>query len=94
MQFLEKTMENVRNNRDIKLVTTAAKTEYLVSQPNYYTTNFFLKNILGMEMKKHIFMNKPVYLGLSILKISEIVMYGIWNDYVKPKYIKNYGYRN
>ena len=31
-------------------------------------------------------MNKSVYLGLSILNISKIVMYEIWYDYVKPKY--------
>ena len=33
-----------------------------------------------------ILMNKPVYLGLSILKLSKILMCGFWYDYVKPKY--------
>ena len=32
-------------------------------------------------------MNKPVYLGLSILDLSKTVMYEFWYDYVKPKYI-------
>ena len=31
-------------------------------------------------------MNKPVYLGLSILKLSKILMYEFWCDYVKPEY--------
>ena len=31
-------------------------------------------------------MNKPVYLGLSILELSKILMYEFWYDYVKPKY--------
>ena len=31
-------------------------------------------------------MNRPVYLGLSILDLSKIVMYEFWHDYVKPKY--------
>ena len=31
-------------------------------------------------------MNKPVYLGLSILEISKILMYEFWYDYVKPEY--------
>ena len=35
-------------------------------------------------MKKRL--NKPFYLGLSILKISKIVMYEFWYDYAKPKY--------
>ena len=36
--------------------------------------------------KPQIFMNKPVYLGLSTLGISKITMYELWYDYVKPKY--------
>ena len=31
-------------------------------------------------------MNKPVYLGLSILKLSKSVIYEFWYNYVKPKY--------
>ena len=31
-------------------------------------------------------MNRPVYLGLSILELSKILMYEFWYDYVKPKY--------
>ena len=36
--------------------------------------------------KTQIFMNKPVYLGLSILALSKTVIYEFWYDYVKPKY--------
>ena len=39
-----KTMENVRKHRDIKLVTTKKRRNYLVSEPNYQTTRFFTKN--------------------------------------------------
>ena len=46
-----KTMENVRKHRDIKLVTTERRRNYLVSGPNYYPTNFFTENILAIEMK-------------------------------------------
>ena len=34
-------------------------------------------------------MNKPVYLGLSILDLNKTVMYEFWYDYVKPKYVEN-----
>ena len=39
--------------------------------------------------KTKVKMNKPVYLGMSILGISKTLMYEFWYNYVKPKY-KNY----
>ena len=45
-------MENLRKDRDIKLVTTERRRNYLVSEPNHYTTNFFLENVLAIEMRK------------------------------------------
>ena len=67
-----KTMENVRKHRDIKLVTTDKRRNQLASEPNYHTTKYFSENVLAMEMKKtKVKMNKPVYLGMSILNISK-----------------------
>ena len=55
--------------------------------PNYHTTKWFSKNLLPIEMKKtKVNMNKPVYLGLSILEISKTLMYEFWYNYMKPKY--------
>ena len=80
MQFLEK-------HKDIKVVTTKRRKNYLVSELNFYTTKLFTENLLAIEMKKtEILINKPVYLGLSLLELSEILMYEFWYDYVKPKY--------
>ena len=45
-------------------------------EPNYYTAKFFTENLLAIGMKKtQILMNKPVYLGFSILELSKILMY-------------------
>ena len=61
----KKTMENVKKHRDIKLVTTKWRRNYLVSEPNYHTIMFFKETLLAIKMrKKYIFINKPVYLGL------------------------------
>ena len=85
-----KTMENVRKHRNMKLVTTERRRNYLVSEPNYHTTKFFTENLLAIEMRKtQILMNKPVYLGLSILYLSKTAMYEFWYDYVKPEYREN-----
>ena len=80
-------MENVRKHRDIKLVTTDVKRNKLVSEPNYHTTKRFSENLWAIEMKKtKVKMNKPVYLGMSILAISKTLMYKCWYDYIKTKY--------
>ena len=82
-----KTMENVRKHRDIKLVKSDKKRNKLVSEPNFHTMKLIDNNLAIIEMKKvKVKMNKPIYLGLSILDISKITMYEFWYDYVKIKY--------
>ena len=50
----EKTMENVRKHRDIKLVTTDKRRNQLASEPNYHTAKHFSDNLMAIEMKKTI----------------------------------------
>ena len=52
MQILRKSMEDVRKYRDIKLVTTERRRNYLVSEANYHTAKRFSSNLLAIEMKK------------------------------------------
>ena len=52
-----------------------------MSETNYHTTKYILENLLAIEMKKTKGkMNKPVYLGMSILDISKTLMYEFWYD--------------
>ena len=82
-----KTMENIRKHRVIKLVTTDKKRSKLVSEPNYHTINLISEDLSIIEMKKtKVKMNKPIYLGLSILEISKTLMYEFWYDCMKQKY--------
>ena len=85
-----KTMENVRKHRDIKLVTTDKKRSKLVLEPNYHTINYISENLSIIKMRRtKVKMNKPIYLGLSILEISKILMYEFGYDYMIPKYGDN-----
>ena len=82
-----KTMENVRRHRDIKLVTRDKRRNQLGSEPNYHITKYLSENLMAIEMKKtKVKMNKPVYLGMSILDSRKTLMYEFWYDYIKPKY--------
>ena len=53
-----KTMENLRKYREIKLITTERRRDYLVSEANYHTTKFFTENSLAIEMEKNSNNNK------------------------------------
>ena len=76
-----KTIENVRKHRDIKLVTTDKKRSKLV---------LISENLSIIEMRRtKVKMNKLIYLGLSILEISKLLVYEFWYDYMKPKYDDN-----
>ena len=58
-----------------------------MSEQNYHCTEFSLESVFAIQIRKtQIFMNKLVYLGLSILELSKIVMYEFWYDYVKAKF--------
>ena len=63
--FFGKTMENVRNHRDIKLVTADKRSNQLASERNYHITKYFSENLMTIEMKKtKVKMSKPVCLGM------------------------------
>ena len=82
-----KTMENIRKHRDMKLVKTDKKRNKLVSEPNFHAMKLIDDNLAIIEMKKvKVKMNKPIYLGLSILDISKITMHEFWYDFIKSKY--------
>ena len=85
-----KTMKNVRNHGDIKIVTTNKQRNKFASEPNYHSTKYISKDLLIMEIKKvEVKMNKPVYLAQAILDISKTLMYKFWYDYIKRKYVDN-----
>ena len=82
-----KTMKNVRNHRDIKLVTSDKRRKQLISDPNYHLHKHFSEHLMAIEMKKiGVKMTKPLYLRMTILHISKTLMYEVWYDYIRQKY--------
>ena len=85
-----KTVQNDRNHRDIRLVTTEAKRNKLASEPSLVSTKCISKDLLIMEMKKtEVKINKPTYLGQAVLDISKTLMFEFWYDYLKCMLIKS-----
>ena len=82
-----KTMENIRNRVDVKLVNTEEKLKKLVAKPNFRSQKIFSENLVSVHMKKtSLTMNKPVYLGMCILDLSKTIMFDFHYNYIKPKY--------
>ena len=82
-----KTMENIRNRTDVRLVNNGEQFKKLVSKPNYESRKIFNENLVSVHMKKtSVTMNKPVYLGMSILDLSKTLMFDFHYKYIKPKY--------
>ena len=83
-----KTMENIRNRVDVKLVNTKEKLRKLVAKPNLKSPpKIFSENLVSVHMRKtSLTMNKPVYLGMCILDLSKIIMFDFHYNYIKSKY--------
>ena len=83
-----KTMENIRNRVNVKLVNTQERLKKLSAKPNLKSPpKIFSENLVAVHLKKtSLTMNKPVYLGMCILDLSKTIMYDFHYNYIKPKY--------
>ena len=82
-----KTMENIRNHKEMNLVTSKRKYLKYVMKPNFKDGYPFSNHLFAVDMgKTEIKMNKPVYIGQGILDLSKTLMYEFHYDYMRLKY--------
>jgi len=82
-----KTMENIENHVDIKLVSREKEAIKLAARPNYDRATIFDENLIAVHMKRtSLKYNKPIYLGMCILDLSKTLMYDFHYNYIKNKY--------
>ena len=82
-----KTLENIRNRVDIRLISTNKVAQKLAAKPNYDCCMIFDENLIVVHMKNtKLCFNNPVYLGMSILDVSKSLMYDFYYNYIKSKY--------
>ena len=85
-----KTMENVRKHGDYELVNTPERFQKLVNKPLFKHRHIINEDLVIVEKDKHtVELNKPIYMGMSILDYSKIHMYSFYYDVMKPKYKDN-----
>ena len=82
-----KTMENLRKRSNIKLETDPDHLLKLTRQPMYVSSKIFDENLVGVQMKKErLTLDKPSYVGFSILELSKTLMYDFHYNYIRKKY--------
>jgi len=82
-----KTMENVRKQVDVRLVTNEKKLSKLASKPTYVSCKIFNENLVAVhKIKETLTLNRPAYVGMRILDLSKTLMYDFHYNYIKDKY--------
>ena len=82
-----KTMENLRKRVNLELVHTERRLKKLCAKPNFEAVTIFNEDLAAVNLKKtQLFLNRPIYVGFSILDLSKTVMYGFHYNYMKVKY--------
>src|SRR5271163_4088743 len=85
-----KTMENVRNRQNIKLITEEKMLMKYLSKPGLINRKIFNENLVAVNMiREKLLLNKPIYVGFSILELSKNLMYDFHYGFIKKKYGKN-----
>ncbi|XP_033761561.1 uncharacterized protein LOC117343328 [Pecten maximus] len=85
-----KTMENLRKRMDVNLVNSEKKAMKLSCKPTFEEFRIFSDDLVGVHMlKAKLFLNRPIYVGFSILDISKILMYDFHYNYIKQKFGSN-----
>ena len=82
-----KTMENVRNRIDVKLVSNKNNNLKWTYKPSYMSHKIFDNDLVGIRNSKvTVTLNQPAYIGMRILELSKVLIYKFHYDYIKNKY--------
>ena len=80
-------MENIRKRVDVKLVTSEEQMIKISSKPTFVSSKIFNENLVAVRrVKERLLMNKPIYVGMSILDLSKCLMHNFHYNYIKGRY--------
>ena len=83
-------MEDKRNHIDFELVDNEVRYEKCVNNPTFKNRFIINENLVGVEKTKaKLNLDKPIFLGMSILEISKLHMHQFYYDVLKNKYNEN-----
>ena len=80
-------MENLRKRVNVELINTRKRLHKQVAKPNFKTFKIFNEDLVAVELKKvKLLMNRPIYVGFTVLELSKTLMYDFWYKTLKAKY--------
>ena len=82
-------MENVRNRVNVHLLRSdeEEKIKRLVAKPTFGQHVIFNPFLVGVQNRKEkVVLNKPIYVGMSVLDLSKHLMYSFYYNNIKTKY--------
>ena len=83
-----KSMENVREYKNIRLITDSDHFTQVVADPRYEESVVFDDNLVAVKMKRvKVRLDKPIYVGFTVLELSKHLMYSFHYDHI----VCNYG---
>ena len=87
---LGKTMENLRKRLIVQLVKNQSKARKMTSKPSFHAFKIVNEDYVAVHMlKQKLYLNRPIYVGFSILDLSKTFMYDFRYNYMKTKYGPN-----
>ena len=88
IQIYGKSVENLRNRREVVFATNEKQSKRLISKPNFKEFRIINSNLTLVNMAKTtILFNKPIFVGAAVLDISKVHMYSFHYDYMMRKYM-------
>ncbi len=82
-----KTMESVRRRVNIVLARNTKQQKFQISKPGFKRFEIFDQNLVGLELIKPVVtLDKPVYVGATVLELSKLIMFEFWYKILKPKF--------
>ena len=85
--FFGKTMENVRRRVKIVLVNSGRSHAWQTSKPTYKRFQIFDENLVGVELaQSNILLDKPIYVGFTVLELSKLLMFKFHYEVMKPNF--------
>ena len=82
-----KTLQDDKKHMNVKIVSQSKTFEKLVGKPTFHSFKIFHKNLVGIQMKKPIIkLCRPIYLGMTILDLSKVLMYKFHYLYIARKF--------